>query len=64
MSGAAYAARGRRGEPDKASPVRALILMGDWCASFKARHPKPDDEDAQPSEFQRPGPVQRQKERG
>ena len=51
--------QGRRGEPAKASPVRALILMGDWCASFEARHPKPDDAGAQPSEFQRPGPAQR-----
>jgi hypothetical protein len=40
LSGAADAARGRRGMPDKASPVRALILMGDWCASIKGATPK------------------------
>ena len=64
LSGAADAARGRRGEPDKANPVRALILMGDWCAFFKGATPKPGDEGAQPPDLQRPSPAQRIHGRG
>ena len=64
LSGAADAARGRRGSLVRARPSTALILMGDWCASFNGATPKPDDEGAQPPEPQRPGPAQRIKGRG
>jgi hypothetical protein len=58
LPGAAGAARGRRDEPARANLGCALILIGDWCASFEDRHPKPDDAGVQPSEFQRSGPAQ------
>ena len=64
LSGAAKAARGQRGSLARARPATALILMGDWCAPFETRHPKPDDAGAQPPEPQRPGPLQRAQKRG
>ena len=60
LSGAAVAARGRRGSLSMARPAFALILMGDWCASFKVRHKKPDDAGAlRPLISFPPSPVQR-----
>ena len=77
MSGAAGAARGRRGSLERARPALALILMGDWCAFFKDvilmgdwcaffkdATPKPGDEGAQPPDLQRPSPAQRIHGRG
>ena len=66
LSGAAGAARGRRGSLERARPAFALILMGDWCAFFKGATPgfNPGDEGAQPPDLQRPGPAQRIHGRG